>query len=50
MKSLEITVARAQHRYIIGYQRSGLAEILKLTGVSVEIPPEEAESDIITLR
>ncbi|EJW75496.1 hypothetical protein WUBG_13596, partial [Wuchereria bancrofti] len=43
-------VARAQHRYIVGPQRRGLAEILKSTGVSVEVPPEEEDSDTITLR
>ncbi|KAJ1348733.1 hypothetical protein KIN20_004105 [Parelaphostrongylus tenuis] len=44
------TVARAQHRYIIGQQRSGLHTILKETGVSVEVPNEEENSDTITLR
>lgn len=45
-----VQVARAQHRYVVGPQRRGLAEILKLTGVSVEVPPEEEDSDTITLR
>ncbi len=43
-------MARAQHRYVIGTQRRGLSEILKETGVSVEIPPEGSDSDTITLR
>jgi hypothetical protein len=49
-KAVTCKVSKAQHRYVIGPQRSGLAEILKETGVSVEIPPEEADSDTITLR
>ncbi|VDK29175.1 unnamed protein product [Gongylonema pulchrum] len=49
-KPVTCQVARAQHRYIIGPQRRGLAEILKETGVSVEVPPEEEDSDTITLR
>lgn len=49
-KSVTCQVARAQHRYVIGQQRRGLAEILKETGVSVEVPPEEEDSDTLTLR
>ncbi|CAG9535090.1 unnamed protein product [Cercopithifilaria johnstoni] len=49
-KPVTCQVARAQHRYVVGPQRRGLAEILKLTGVSVEVPPEEEDSDTITLR
>uniref|UniRef100_A0AAF5PYT3 K Homology domain-containing protein n=2 Tax=Wuchereria bancrofti TaxID=6293 RepID=A0AAF5PYT3_WUCBA len=49
-KPVTCEVARAQHRYIVGPQRRGLAEILKSTGVSVEVPPEEEDSDTITLR
>lgn len=50
VKPVTCQVARAQHRYIVGPLRRGLAEILKETGVSVEVPPEEEESDTITLR
>ncbi|ETN70747.1 hypothetical protein NECAME_14565 [Necator americanus] len=49
-KSVTCTVARAQHRYIIGQQRSGLHTILRETGVSVEVPNEDENSDTITLR
>lgn len=49
-KSVTCQVARAQHRYVIGAQRRGLSEILKETGVSVEVPTEEEDSDTITLR
>ncbi|KJH49481.1 KH domain protein [Dictyocaulus viviparus] len=50
VKSVTCTVARAQHRYIVGQQRSGLHTILKETGVSVEVPNEDENSDTITLR
>lgn len=49
-KSVTCQVPKPQHRYIIGPQRKGLAEILKETGVSVEVPPEEEDSLTITLR
>lgn len=49
-KSLTVTIARAQHRYIIGKARSGIAEILRSTGVSVEMPEVDTNSDVITLR
>ncbi|CAJ0581839.1 unnamed protein product, partial [Mesorhabditis spiculigera] len=50
VKSVTCEVARAQHRYVIGQQRSGLHEILRETGVSVEVPNEDQNSDTITLR
>lgn len=43
-------MAPSQHRFVIGPQRRGLAEVLKVTGVSVEVPPEEEGSDEIVLR
>jgi predicted PilT family ATPase len=49
-QTVSIQVDRNQHRFVIGHQRSGLSEILRDTGVSVEVPPEEAESKTITLR
>uniref|UniRef100_A0A0R3RY71 Vigilin n=1 Tax=Elaeophora elaphi TaxID=1147741 RepID=A0A0R3RY71_9BILA len=50
VKPVTCQVARAQHRYVIGPQRRGLAEILKSTGVSVEVPPEEECNNTVTLR
>lgn len=50
VKPVTCQVARAQHRYVIGPQGRGLAEILKETGVSVEVPPGDEDSDTITLR
>lgn len=49
-KALTCTVARAQHRYVIGSQRRGLSDILKETDVSVEVPGEDEDSDQLTLR
>lgn len=49
-KSLTVSINRAQHRYIIGKQRAGIAEILRSTGVSVEMPEVDTASDVITLR
>lgn len=43
-------VAKAQHRFILGTRRSGLDEILRETNVVVDVPPEEEDSDVITLR
>ncbi|TKR72895.1 hypothetical protein L596_020281 [Steinernema carpocapsae] len=50
VKSITCKVPRAQHRYIIGPQRSGIHEILRQTDVAVEVPAEEDNSDVITLR
>ncbi|KAF1764887.1 hypothetical protein GCK72_004838 [Caenorhabditis remanei] len=49
VSSIQIQVARQQHRYIIGQSRSGIHEVLQKTGVVVEVPPEESGSDQITL-
>ena len=35
---------------MIGPRGCNLSEILEITGVSVEVPPMESESDTITLR
>lgn len=43
-------VAKAQHRFILGTRRSGLDEILRETDVVVDVPPEDDDSDVITLR
>lgn len=47
--SITVQVARTQHRYVIGQSRSGIHEVLKKTGVVVEVPSEESGSDQITL-
>ncbi|CAI5440884.1 unnamed protein product [Caenorhabditis angaria] len=49
VSTVTIPVNRAQHRYIVGQQRSGIHEILEKTGVIVDVPNEELNSDIVTL-
>lgn len=41
---------KSQHKYVIGPKGGTIQEILALTGVSVEIPPTESDSETITLR
>uniref|UniRef100_A0A8R1DZS3 K Homology domain-containing protein n=1 Tax=Caenorhabditis japonica TaxID=281687 RepID=A0A8R1DZS3_CAEJA len=47
--TIQVQVARTQHRYIIGQGRSGIHEILRNARVVVEVPSEESGSDQITL-
>jgi len=39
--TVSVEVAKPQHRYVIGPKGSTIAEILQLTGVSVEMPPND---------
>lgn len=48
--TVSVEVAKAQHRYVIGPKGSTIAEILKLTGVSVEMPSLDSPLETITLR
>ncbi|KAI8038482.1 hypothetical protein M5D96_008380 [Drosophila gunungcola] len=48
--TVSVEVAKAQHRYVIGPKGSTIAEILQLTGVSVEMPPNDSTLETITLR
>ena len=41
---------KSQHKYVIGPRGINLSEILEQTGVSVEVPSVDSESDTITLR
>lgn len=43
-------VRKSQHKYVIGHRGCNLSEILALTGVSVEVPPNDGDSETITLR
>ncbi|XP_034942001.1 vigilin [Chelonus insularis] len=47
---VSVEVPRSQHKYVIGPQRSTIAEILQLTGVSVEMPSGDSPTGTITLR
>lgn len=48
--TVSVVVAKAQHRYVIGPKGSTIAEILQLTGVSVEMPPLDSPLETVTLR
>jgi hypothetical protein len=48
--SITCNIPRVQHRYILGTRRSGLDEILRDTDVVVDVPPENDNSDVLTLR
>ncbi|CAB3411378.1 unnamed protein product [Caenorhabditis bovis] len=47
--TISLPVARSQHRYIIGQQRSGIHEILQKTRVAVEVPQEDSAEENVTL-
>jgi len=48
--SVSIEVKKSQHRYVIGPKGSAINEIFSETGVFVEMPPNDSESETITLR
>jgi len=48
--TVTIDIPRTQHKYIIGTRGGTLQEILKETGVSVEVPATADDNDTITLR
>lgn len=48
--TVSVEVAKGQHRYVIGPKGSTIAEILQITGVSVEMPPLDSPLETITLR
>lgn len=48
--SVGVEVPRAQHKYVIGPRGSTIQEILRITGVSVEMPASDAATDTIILR
>lgn len=48
--SVGVEVPRAQHKYVIGPRGSTIQEILRITGVSVEMPATDAATDTIILR
>ncbi|KFM62860.1 Vigilin, partial [Stegodyphus mimosarum] len=47
---VSVEVPKNQHKYIIGPRGQTIQEILYETGVSVEMPPPDVQSDTITLR
>jgi len=48
--TVHVEVKKSQHRYVIGPKGQTLQEILKKTGVSIEMPPSDNPSETITLR
>jgi len=48
--TVQVEVPKSQHKYVIGPRGSTIAEILKETGVSVEMPSPDSNTDTITLR
>ena len=48
--TVSVEVRKSQHKYVIGPKGSNLSEILGETGVSVEVPRLDENSDTITLR
>ncbi|XP_042900399.1 vigilin [Parasteatoda tepidariorum] len=49
-QSVSVEVPKYQHKYIIGQRGQTIQEIFKETGVSVEMPATDVQSDTITLR
>ncbi|GFS49777.1 vigilin [Trichonephila inaurata madagascariensis] len=49
-QSVSVEVPKNQHKYIIGPRGQTIQEILQETGVSIEMPPPDMQSDTITLR
>lgn len=50
MQSISVEVRKSQHKYIVGPRGHVLQEILQVTGVWVEVPSPESDSNTITLR
>ncbi|XP_052081432.1 vigilin-like [Mytilus californianus] len=49
-QTVSVEVRKTQHKYIIGPRYSGIHEILKETGVAVEVPSLDDNIETITLR
>ena len=49
-QTIEINVDRKQHRFVVGNKGKNIQDVLATTGVSVEVPSQDAPSDTITLR
>jgi len=49
-KTVAIEVKKQQHRYVIGQRGAGIQDILAASGVSVEVPPFDSDSETVTLR
>jgi len=50
MSTVSVEVKKSQHKYVIGPRGNSINEILAETGVFVEMPSSESNSETITLR
>ncbi|XP_063821782.1 vigilin [Ostrinia nubilalis] len=48
--TVRVEVPKSQHKYVIGARGTTIQEILKETGVSVEMPPPDSPTGTITLH
>ncbi|XP_015598207.1 vigilin [Cephus cinctus] len=48
--TVSVEVRKSQHKHVVGPRNSTIAEILQLTGVSVEMPAPDSATGTITLR
>ncbi len=48
--TVSVEVKKTQHKYVVGPKGHVLQEILQTSGVWVEVPPPESDSNTITLR
>jgi len=49
-KTVSVEVKKTQHKYVNGPRGAGIQEILRVTGVSIEMPPTNGNNETITLR
>lgn len=49
-KTVSVEVKKSQHRYVIGPRGAGIQDILRNTGVSIEMPSLDSDNETITLR
>ncbi|CAB4045148.1 vigilin-like, partial [Paramuricea clavata] len=48
--AVSIEVKKSEHKYVTGPKGHALQEIFASTGVSVEMPPLDSDTEVITLR
>ncbi|XP_066928162.1 vigilin-like [Clytia hemisphaerica] len=49
-KTVSVEVKKTQHKYVNGPRGAGIQDILRTTGVSIEMPPAGSDNVTITLR
>ncbi|WAR14685.1 DI3L2-like protein [Mya arenaria] len=48
--TMEVTVPKAEHMFVVGPQGQHLSDILKLTGVTITVPPFNSPLDKVVLK